>query len=119
MVHPIMRETTSTPSTPSPAAELASPIISMLGNLHAVVIGPGLGRDKLMQATVAEVIKAAREKNVPLVLDADALWLLQERPELVKGYKECVLTPNVIEFGRLAKSVGLGDDELPDTGEAG
>ncbi|KAL9102847.1 MAG: hypothetical protein Q9163_002062 [Psora crenata] len=119
MVHPIMREIHDAPASEEPAVLLASPIINMLSNLHAVVIGPGLGRDKLMQATVAEVIKAAKEKNVPLVLDADALWLLQERPGLVKGYKECILTPNVIEFGRLAKSVGLGEDDLPDTGEAG
>ena len=119
MVHPIMREISEVSASHDPASELASPIIAMLSNLHAVVIGPGLGRDKLMQATVAEVIKASRAKNVPLVLDADALWLLQEQPDLVRGYKECILTPNVVEFGRLAKSVGLGADELPDTGEAG
>ena len=119
MVHPIMREINEVPASHEPASELASPIIAMLGNLHAVVIGPGLGRDKLMQATVAAVIKAAREKNVPLVLDADALWLIQSQPELVHGYKECVLTPNVVEFGRLAKAVGIGEDELPDSGEAG
>ena len=113
-----MRETSEVPASHSPATDLASPIISMLNNLHAVVIGPGLGRDKLMQATVAEIIKSAREKNVPLVLDADALWLLQEQPKLVNGYKDCVLTPNVIEFKRLADAQGLGDD-LPDTGEAG
>ncbi|KAL9135969.1 MAG: hypothetical protein Q9175_002812 [Cornicularia normoerica] len=119
MVHPMMREINQVPASPEPASELASPIINMLGNLHAVVIGPGLGRDKLMQATVAAVIKAARAKNVPLVLDADALWLIQNQPELVHGYKECVLTPNVVEFGRLAEAVGLGEDDLPDTGEAG
>lgn len=114
-----MREISEVPASHEPASDLASPIIAMLGNLHAVVIGPGLGRDKLMQSTVAAVIKAAREKSVPLVLDADALWLIQSEPELVKGYKDCVLTPNVVEFGRLAKAVGISEDELPDTGEAG
>lgn len=119
MVHPIMRETSEVSASHDPTSELATPIIAMLNNLHAVVIGPGLGRDKLMQATVAAVIKAAREKSVPLVLDADALWLIQSQPELVHGYKECVLTPNVIEFARLAKAVGISEEELPDTGEAG
>jgi len=119
MVHPIMREINEVPASHEPTSELATPIIAMLSNLHAVVIGPGLGRDKLMQATVAEVIKAAREKNVPLVLDADALWLIQSQPELVTGYKECVLTPNVVEFGRLAKSVGINEEEMPDSGESG
>lgn len=119
MVHPIMREINQAPASDQPAAEIASPIIAMLENLHAVVIGPGLGRDKLMQATVAEVIKAAREKKVPLVLDADALWLIQGQPDLIHGYTECVLTPNVVEFGRLAKAAGIGEDDLADSGEAG
>ena len=114
-----MREVSEVPASHEPAEEFASPIIAMLGNLHAVVIGPGLGRDRLMQAIVVVVIKAARKKNVPLVLDADALWLIQSEPELVRGYKECVLTPNVVEFGRLAKAVGLREDEMPDSGEAG
>ncbi|KAL8905454.1 MAG: hypothetical protein Q9207_002647, partial [Kuettlingeria erythrocarpa] len=113
MVHPIMRESPHQ----TPATTLASPVIAMLAHLHSLVIGPGLGRDELMQATVAEVISAAREKKLPLVLDADALWLIQSRPELVKGYKECVLTPNVVEFGRLADSVGL--DTKGDTGKEG
>ncbi|KAI4167364.1 MAG: hypothetical protein LQ348_007673 [Seirophora lacunosa] len=113
MVHPLMRET---PSSVAPS-KLASPVIAMLTHLHSLVIGPGLGRDEIMQATVAEVIAAARDKKLPLVLDADALWLVQQRPELIKGYKECVLTPNVVEFGRLAQSVGL--DTHGDTGQAG
>ena len=118
-----MRETTSTFSEPSSdntnPSQIASPIIEMLSRLHVLVIGPGLGRDKLMQSTVATVIKAARESNTPLVLDADALWLIQNQPDLVRGYKECVLTPNIVEFKRLAASVGLSEDEMPDTGEAG
>ncbi|KAI4252482.1 MAG: hypothetical protein L6R42_007944, partial [Xanthoria sp. 1 TBL-2021] len=113
MVHPIMRETPSSNS----ASSVASPVIAMLTHLHSLVIGPGLGRDELMQATVAEVITAAREKKIPLVLDADALWLIQQKPDLVRGYKECVLTPNVMEFGRLAQAVGV--DTEGDTGRKG
>ncbi|KAL9040563.1 MAG: hypothetical protein Q9180_001827 [Flavoplaca navasiana] len=113
MVHPIMRETPSSTS----ASSVATPVIAMLTHLHSLVIGPGLGRDELMQATVAEVITAAREKKLPLVLDADALWLIQQKPDLVRGYKECVLTPNVVEFGRLAQAVGV--DTEGDTGKKG
>ncbi len=116
MVHPTLREAHEVQSNATSPATIATPITSMLSNLHALVIGPGLGRDTLMQDTVAEVIKAARESNTPLVLDADALWLVQQRPELVKGYKECVLTPNVVEFARLAKAVGV---DTEDKGEAG
>ena len=111
-----MRETHEAHSNVTNASHLATPVISMMSNLHSIVIGPGLGRDTLMQETVAEVIKAAREANIPLVLDADALWLIQQRPELVKGYKECVLTPNVVEFARLAKAAGV---DTEDKGEAG
>jgi ATP-dependent NAD(P)H-hydrate dehydratase len=42
---------------------------------------------------------------MPFVLDATG-YTSQSRPELVQGYKECILTPNVAEFGRLAKSKG-------------
>ena len=116
MVHPTMRETHEAHSNATNAAHLAAPITSMMPNLHSIVIGPGLGRDTLMQDTVAEVIKAARESNIPLVLDADALWLIQQRPDLIKGYKECVLTPNVVEFARLAKAVGVDSEDKGEDG---
>ena len=48
------------------------------------------------------------------MLDADGLYLAQTRPELIKGYKECILTPNVVEFGRLAKAMGVA---VPPEGE--
>lgn len=79
-------------------------VIAMLDRLHVIVIGPGLGRDPAMQETCARVIQAAKKRNISFVLDADGLYLAQTRPDLVQGYKECILTPNVVEFGRLAKS---------------
>ncbi len=101
-----MRETPD----PTPAAALALPIIALFPHLHVLVLGPGLGRDPLMQNTVAVVIRAARRANLSLVLDADALFAVQNEPDLVKGYKDCVLTPNVVEFGRLAKALGVEAD---------
>lgn len=41
-----------------------------------------------------------------MVLDADALMLINEDPGLIKGCKEVILTPNVVEFARLAKALG-------------
>ncbi|KAF1808054.1 carbohydrate kinase [Eremomyces bilateralis CBS 781.70] len=110
MVHPYLRSTKSASSSDT-ASSLAQSVIAMLSRLHVLVIGPGLGRDKLMQDTVAEVLKEARKQNIPVVLDADGLILAQERPELVKGFELCILTPNVVEFGRLAKSVNLDMNE--------
>ncbi|RAO72714.1 uncharacterized protein BHQ10_008726 [Talaromyces amestolkiae] len=108
MVHPILPSTASVSDSPSKdPASLASPILDMLPRLHVLVIGPGLGRDGVTQKVVIEIMKEARNKSVPFVLDADGLMLVIEKPDLVKGYKECILTPNVVEFGRLAKALGV------------
>ena len=54
-----------------------------------------------------------------MVLDADAIMLVQEDPELVMGYEECILTPNVVEFGRLAKALGVDVSVKEGAGEKG
>lgn len=114
MVHPYMRQGKNLVAGES-AETVASNVISMLDRIHVLVIGPGLGRDELMQDTSAEVIKEARKRNIPFVLDADGLYLAQNRPELVHGYTECLLTPNVVEFGRLADSQHLDTDNTDPT----
>jgi len=86
-------------------------VLSMLSRVHVIVIGPGLGRDKAMQQTCEQVMQEARKQKMPVVLDADGLIIAQNRPELVQGYRECILTPNVVEFGRLAKSQGVDVNE--------
>ena len=85
--------------------QIASNVIGMLDRVHAIVIGPGLGRDPIMQGTIARVIIAARQKHMPIVLDADALLCVQKEPKLVKGYHQAILTPNVVEFGRLCEAL--------------
>ncbi|KAK1689466.1 carbohydrate kinase [Colletotrichum godetiae] len=124
MVHPLMRQT---PSDGSPtggtqatdADKISGPIIDMLARLHVLVIGPGLGRDPLMQETVARVIHAARERSIPLVLDADALLVVQKDPGLVKGYELAVLTPNVVEFSRLCKALEVDEGKVKDKAGGG
>ncbi|EMD94210.1 hypothetical protein COCC4DRAFT_30913 [Bipolaris maydis ATCC 48331] len=110
MVHPYMRQSKNLAQSES-ADSVSAEVVGMLSRLHVVVIGPGLGRDKLMQDTCARVIEEARKQGIPFVLDADGLYLAQTRPELVEGCKECILTPNVVEFGRLAKAKGVNVDE--------
>jgi ATP-dependent NAD(P)H-hydrate dehydratase len=70
-----------------------------------------------MQETVARVIEAARKENMPFVLDADGLYIAQTKPELIQGYRECILTPNVVEFSRLCKSKGLDPNRLQNGGK--
>ncbi len=116
MVHPLMRSSPSyfaasltASSADTDPSTVAKPIIAMLSRLHVLVIGPGLGRDSLMHETVTRVIHAARGAWYTARLDADALLLVQKDPGLVKGYRKAVLTPNVVEFGRLTKALGIED----------
>lgn len=115
MVHPLMRQSPSPQSSGEsasrePADKVASRIIDMLPRIHVLVIGPGLGRDPLMQDTVARVVEAARGSDTPVVLDADALQVVQKDPDLVRGWKLAVLTPNVVEFGRLCRALGIEEE---------
>lgn len=52
------------------AEEISQKTIDLLERLHAIVIGPGLGRDSLMQDTAAKIIEAAKARNMPMVIDA-------------------------------------------------
>jgi hypothetical protein len=65
------------------------------------VIGPGLGRKNLAVAVTKLVIEAAVKANLSLVIDADGLWAITYYMEIIKGYKNCILTPNSVEFERL------------------
>lgn len=114
MVHPLMRQTPPSSNESGGATKkdedssaIAEEIIAMFPRLHVLVIGPGLGRDPLMQETVAHVIKAAKEKELPLVLDADALGVVQNDINVIKGNTDAILTPNVVEFERLCKAAGI------------
>ena len=70
--------------------------------LAAVLVGPGLGRDALAQ----ERLQAALAHGVPLVLDADALMLLQ--PAMLAGRKApLIATPHGGELAALASSFGI------------
>lgn len=89
---------------------IAETIYPLFDRMHAVIIGPGLGREELMQDTAALLIKKIREKDIPLVVDADGLWLIKNHPELVTGYANTVLTPNVMEFARLCDVFGIAKD---------
>jgi ATP-dependent NAD(P)H-hydrate dehydratase len=87
----------------------------MLSRLHVLIIGPGLSRDVPLLMQAAHILQAARDKEVPVVLDADGLMLVIEKPERVKGWGQCILTPNVVEFERLCKAMGVKPLEKHET----
>ncbi|KAJ2804919.1 hypothetical protein H4R20_002309 [Coemansia guatemalensis] len=95
--------------------EIEKKIAPLLDKLHAVSAGSGLGNDTNMRESVRRAIKAARERDLPIVLDADALALVTESPDIISGYANAVLTPNPPEFARLSKALGVSTTgkELP------
>jgi len=77
--------------------------IPALTNFKAIGIGPGIGK-------ASETCNALRlllsDCHAPLVIDADALNLLSENPQMVQLIpKGSVLTPHPLEFERLAGHV--------------
>ena len=68
----------------------------------AVLVGPGLGRDKIARGKLREVLAA----NRPTVADADALILLDPKA-LAKFSAPLILTPHEGEFAHLVKSFGI------------
>ncbi len=75
-----------------------------IGQFTAVGIGPGMGKEPKTVKAFAEILN--RELS-PMVLDADALNILSENPELFdKLPKNSILTPHPKEFERLAGKTG-------------
>ncbi|HYH32110.1 MAG TPA: NAD(P)H-hydrate dehydratase [Pseudonocardia sp.] len=74
------------------------------GRVQAWAVGPGIGTDDAGRAVLAETIA----RGVPLCVDADAITLLAQHPDLradVRG-RPVVLTPHDREFARVAGEVG-------------
>ncbi|MES2387043.1 MAG: NAD(P)H-hydrate dehydratase [Bacteroidota bacterium] len=71
-----------------------------VGNFTAFALGPGMGREeKTAKAFLAFLEKA----TTPLVLDADALNILADNPDMLFYVpKNSILTPHPKEFERLA-----------------
>ncbi|BFZ53580.1 hypothetical protein PYCC9005_000607 [Savitreella phatthalungensis] len=113
IVYPQMRQKVHAAAGET-SEQIARGIFPLFDRMHSVVIGPGLGREELMQETAALLIQEIRRRNIPLVVDADGLWLIKNRPELIQGYDNTILTPNVIEFGRLCDAVGLSSQGKPE-----
>src|SRR5688572_16326426 len=74
--------------------QTAAMLQPLLDAANVIVIGPGLGRDEWAQ----EMFDAAMRSDRPLVVDADALNLLAERPYRSNDW---VLTPHPGEAARL------------------
>lgn len=88
-------------------------VCSMMDKMHVLVLGPGLGRSPLVLEATARIIQRAQSQyHIPLVIDADALFLLTlpKYQALLSDESLVVLTPNAMELKRLKDSC----PDLPD-----
>ncbi|MCB5229319.1 MAG: NAD(P)H-hydrate dehydratase [Candidatus Cloacimonetes bacterium] len=80
----------------------AAQLDKLWANADAILIGPGLGKD----AWALEMLKLVlKRKDIPLILDADALNLIAENKKLLPHLMrpDIVITPHWGEFCRLAE----------------
>ena len=71
-----------------------------LERYSAIAVGPGLGRDAQTAEALRTLLSSA--KDIPMVLDADALNLISEHPEMMGLIpKGSILTPHLGELRRL------------------
>jgi NAD(P)H-hydrate epimerase len=71
-------------------------VINWLKRVDAFVIGPGLGTHDEMKKTIDQILVAAEDAEVPVVLDADGLKTFAETPRPLRVAS--VLTPHRGEY---------------------
>ncbi|XP_047254665.1 ATP-dependent (S)-NAD(P)H-hydrate dehydratase isoform X4 [Capsicum annuum] len=107
IVHPILEESYSIrdEDKSSISAKVIAEVEKWMERFDCLVVGPGLGRDPFLLDCVSNIMKHARECNVPMVIDGDGLYLVTNCLDLVSGYPLAVLTPNLNEYKRLVQKV--------------
>ncbi|MCI4378346.1 hypothetical protein PGIGA_G00214830 [Pangasianodon gigas] len=94
IVHPVL-------DSPNAVQEIEK----WLPRLHSLVVGPGLGREDKLLNNAKEVIEKSKSRGIPIVIDADGLWLVSKDPSVIQGYQRGILTPNFMEFSRLYEAM--------------
>lgn len=85
----------------------AETLIELAEKFDAVLIGPGIGRDKETSELLKKVVKAI---DKPLILDADAIFAFNGNGEDLKNCKQIpILTPHL---GELSALLELSVEEL-------
>lgn len=73
-------------------------LAAAINSASAVVIGPGLSKSQTAKALLTYTLEAS---NIPTVVDADALNIIAETPELIPYLKSRIVTPHLGEMARL------------------
>jgi ADP-dependent NAD(P)H-hydrate dehydratase / NAD(P)H-hydrate epimerase len=85
-------------STDAPPEQVIDDLIDISRHNSSVAIGPGLGLDDRTGAIVTGFLE---RNELPVVVDASALFHLSKRLEILRG-KKAVVTPHAGEFARLS-----------------
>lgn len=90
-------------------------VMKLVERIDMFIVGPGFGRDPLMLKTLIRILEEIKVANKPVILDADSLYLLSVRPQIILGYSKAVITPNVVEFGRICSALSIDDSDTIET----
>ncbi|KAG5560099.1 hypothetical protein RHGRI_003404 [Rhododendron griersonianum] len=114
IVHPVLEESYSIrwifnliqdEDKKSISERVLAEVEKWMERFDCLVVGPGLGRDPFLLDCVSNIIKHARRSSIPIVIDADGLFLVTNSLDLISGYPLAILTPNINEYKRLVQSV--------------
>ncbi len=73
--------------------ELVQPLLSKIAKFTTIILGPGMGREDHVASFIKEFLSVST--SIPMVIDADALYILAQNPCLLQQLKPIdVLTPH-------------------------
>ncbi|XP_020584635.1 ATP-dependent (S)-NAD(P)H-hydrate dehydratase [Phalaenopsis equestris] len=107
IVHPVLEESYSVRDEEKAivSAKVIGEVKKWMERFDCIVVGPGLGRDPFLLNCVSDIMRHARDAEIPTVIDGDGLFLVTNNMDLIKGNSLAVLTPNVNEYKRLVEKV--------------
>ncbi|XP_078150150.1 pfkB-like carbohydrate kinase family protein isoform X2 [Carex rostrata] len=107
IVHPILEESYSIreDERETVSYKILTEIRKWLERFDCIVVGPGLGRDPFLLNCISDIMRHARQLNIPTVIDADGLFLVTNNIDLVKDNSLAILTPNKMEYKRLLEKI--------------
>lgn len=88
------------------SGECFSKVPENLNRYDAIGVGPGLGREECTVEALKELLSQAKKESKTMVLDADALNIIAEHPDLLTMVPAgSVLTPHSGELRRLSRAI--------------
>ena len=103
IVHPLLIESVD---------DAVESIQQYFPRLDCLVIGPGLSRAPHLILIAQRIMLLAQDAKLPLVIDADGLYAVEQYPDCIIGYPLAFLTPNRNEFQRLLLKMDVQGNAL-------